>query len=567
LESENEIARQMALETLIARQEPLSDERLRVLLRDQNADIRALACVAVAVAESNDPQVQASSQEILHSNMETSSRQTIVRAVRSSGQRGLAPLLRDLMNGAEASVKREALDALAGMTKPGDTQVEEVASTEVFHDDPLVRAAAYKIFELARNPERMQQVAAGLADPHRLVRESAAAALASYGEQCLSLAGTYLNSPREEVVDAAITAVGQVGTREAEDRLYEFMKVSYRQVTDNLRWLAELRSADPDWRPLRATLQDSNQRITSRVLHVLSSLGQARTLNHVKRILYSRDERMRADAIEALGSLSQRRFVEPVLPLLEFQTGEGAGAARPANSRSDQFADYYLLQEALQAPDRWIRIGALAALAATQAPIPISALTEDPDPLVAMALLHTLVSKAYLGQAQPGGEKPRELSAEEHHWIMNRVLFLKKISLFQYLSLDQLLVIDDILDQKEFLAGETIFAQDSLGSSFYIIYRGTVVIRRKFEQEEQELAQLSAGEFFGEMSLFDESPRSATAVTATDSTLLAIDRSHFHSLIGQRPEIALEMCRVLSLRLRMANERLGWYRWRTHWKE
>jgi HEAT repeat protein len=568
LESENEIARQMALETLIARQEPLSDERLRVLLRDQNADIRALACVAARQADSADPDVQTVSQQLLQSNLESPTRLATARAIRNSGHDRLTPLLRDLLRGAEASVKKEALDALADMARPGDAVAEQAADGEVSHDKSRVRAAAYKIFGLVRNPARMPQVAAGLADPSKVVRETAAAALASYGEQCLSLAGTYLNSPRPEVVDAAISGIGQVGTRRAEDMLYEFMKSSYRQVADNLRWLVDLPPDDEHWQPLRTTLEDSNQRISGRVLHVLSSLGQARTLNHVKRILHSRDERMRADAIETLGALSRRRFVEPILPLLEFQPGKGASGE--TNSHGPLSHDFYLLHEALQASDRWIRIGALAVLAGSQAAVPLGALTEDPDPLVAMALLHTLVAKAYLNSTTDGGEsgnqRPDELLAEEQAF-MNRVLFLKKISLFQYLSLDQLLTIDEILDQKEFLSGETIFAQGSLGSNFYIIYRGTVVIRRKFEQEEQELAQLSAGEFFGEMSLFDDAPRSATAVAATDCTLLAVDRSHFHSLIDQRPEIALEMCRVLSLRLRMANERLGWYRWRVHWKE
>jgi HEAT repeat protein len=84
----------------------------------------------------------------------------------------------------------------------------------------------------------MPQVAAGLADPVKAVRESAASALASYGEASLSLAGTYLNSPRPEVVDATISAIGQVGTRRAEDMLYEFMKGNFRQIADNLRWLS-----------------------------------------------------------------------------------------------------------------------------------------------------------------------------------------------------------------------------------------------------------------------------------------------------------------------------------------
>jgi hypothetical protein len=159
---------------------------------------------------------------------------------------------------------------------------------------------------------------------------------------------------------------------------------------------------------------------------VLSSLGQARTLTHLKRILHSRDERMRADAIETLGSLSRRRFVEPVLPLLEFQAGAHPAVAAAGGSRQANSGDTYLLHEALQASDRWVRIGALAVLTATQAPMPITALIEDPDPLVATALLHTLVAKAYLDSTQDGSETKDGESTQpgaEEHAFMNRVLF------------------------------------------------------------------------------------------------------------------------------------------------
>ena len=140
---------------------------------------------------------------------------------------------------------------------------------------------------------------------------------------------------------------------------------------------------------------------------------------------------------------------------------------------------------------------------------------------------------------------------------MNRMLFLKNIPLFQFLSLDDLLIIDEALTQKGFLAGESIFCEGSLGAEFCIVYRGSVLIRKKIGGTEQELARLGPEECFGEMALFDDSPRSATAMALTDCTLLTLERSRFNSLLTQRPEMALEVCRVLSLRLRAANERLG----------
>ena len=121
----------------------------------------------------------------------------------------------------------------------------------------------------------------------------------------------------------------------------------------------------------------------------------------------------------------------------------------------------------------------------------------------------------------------------------------------------ELLVIDVLLASKEFLRDESIFREGSIGGEFYIIQRGTVAIQKRFGESERELARLSASECFGEMALFDDAPRSASAVAASDATLLALERSRFSSLLMQRPEMALEVCRVLSWRLRDANEKLG----------
>ena len=577
LDSGGATERSMALEALIVFEHPFPDEKLLLLLQDPHPDIRALACVAARQTGSGDPQVRARIAEVLQKDMDTATRQTVLRALRSTIERqrvAWMPLYGDMLmvmlKGAEAGVKVDALEALAAVAHTGESGLDELALAELSHPEPRVRAAAYKILGQVRNPSSLSVIAAGLEDIHQIVREGAAAALATYGERSLPVAASYLRSARPEVADAAISAIGRVGTRRAEEMLFEFMQADYRQVTANLRLLAEIPAGEPNWGPLRIALEDSNQRIVFRVLNLLSSLGHARTLNCVRRILSSRDERIRADAIEALGSLSHRRFVEPVLPMLESPAWKPAPKALSRVLRGRARSNHrQLLLEAVQSPDRWIRVGALAVLATSGEPVPPEALREDPDPLARAALLHNLVIRAYLdrskGHLAADTGLPLELMSKEYAPV-NRILFLKNISLFQFLSLEHLLVIDQVLDQQEFLAGETIFEQDSLGTNFFIIYRGQVVIRRKFEGNDQELSELSPGEFFGEMTLFDDSPRSATAIAVTDCTLLCLERNLFHSLLIQRPEIALELCRVISLRLRMANERLGWWRWRRAWQ-
>jgi CRP-like cAMP-binding protein len=69
-----------------------------------------------------------------------------------------------------------------------------------------------------------------------------------------------------------------------------------------------------------------------------------------------------------------------------------------------------------------------------------------------------------------------------------------------------------------------------------------------------ELARLSAGDFFGEMALFDDERRSATVVALGEVEVLTLQRDRFHSLARQRPSMLLELCATLVRRLRQAGE-------------
>ncbi|MCS6814413.1 MAG: cyclic nucleotide-binding domain-containing protein, partial [Cyanobacteria bacterium] len=145
--------------------------------------------------------------------------------------------------------------------------------------------------------------------------------------------------------------------------------------------------------------------------------------------------------------------------------------------------------------------------------------------------------------------------AQRHHQelFVNRILFLKTVALLNTLSLDDLLLVDQMLNHQDFLAGEVIFHEGSYEDTLYIVYQGQVRILKQLTQ--QHLALLKPGEYFGDMALLNDAPRSATAIADTDCTLLTLGRNDFESLIAQRPELLLHMCRVLSNRLREADKR------------
>ena len=105
-----------------------------------------------------------------------------------------------------------------------------------------------------------------------------------------------------------------------------------------------------------------------------------------------------------------------------------------------------------------------------------------------------------------------------------------------------------------FSAGETVFEEGQEGAEMYIIQAGEVEIFR--ESDDSRLALLEEGDFFGEMAILENLPRTAGARAVTDCTLVRIDRNTFDQLVKHDPEIAIRMLRKLSFRLRQAGPTL-----------
>ncbi|MFI5118781.1 MAG: cyclic nucleotide-binding domain-containing protein [Thermoanaerobaculia bacterium] len=102
-----------------------------------------------------------------------------------------------------------------------------------------------------------------------------------------------------------------------------------------------------------------------------------------------------------------------------------------------------------------------------------------------------------------------------------------------------------------FAAGQPIFGEGEVGTEMFVIQSGTVEIyKRSRRGEEQLLATLEKGDFFGEMSILEDVPRTASARAKTDCELVRINQSTFDEMLRHNAEIAVRMLRKLSRRLR-----------------
>lgn len=109
---------------------------------------------------------------------------------------------------------------------------------------------------------------------------------------------------------------------------------------------------------------------------------------------------------------------------------------------------------------------------------------------------------------------------------------------------------------KAFTGGTVLFKEGDGGKEMYVIQSGKVRISVTVRGVEKVLAELGAGEFFGEMSILNDKPRSASATVAEDSKLLVIDPKTFEAMVRGNPEIAIRIIKMLSKRLEEANRQI-----------
>lgn len=136
---------------------------------------------------------------------------------------------------------------------------------------------------------------------------------------------------------------------------------------------------------------------------------------------------------------------------------------------------------------------------------------------------------------------------------MSSVDYLRKVPLFHELSESELTELALAAQVRDFPKDAFIVTQGSTGLGFYLLVEGRVEVLRN----RKPLAEFGPGGFFGEMSLLDESPRSASIVALEPTKCLVLGSWDFRVLLKRKPEIAINMLTVMSKRLRDTNEMLG----------
>ncbi len=135
---------------------------------------------------------------------------------------------------------------------------------------------------------------------------------------------------------------------------------------------------------------------------------------------------------------------------------------------------------------------------------------------------------------------------------------LRKISFFEGLEDQTLEFIAKVGEGVNVVPGSVIFREGDAGDRMYLIIKGKVEIYRSDESGyETVLATLDSADVFGEMSLLDDAPRSASAKAVEETIMISLKRTEFQLFLENNFSVALKLLATLSRKLRDTNEKLA----------
>lgn len=135
---------------------------------------------------------------------------------------------------------------------------------------------------------------------------------------------------------------------------------------------------------------------------------------------------------------------------------------------------------------------------------------------------------------------------------------LARLPLFAALDDDAAAALNAAMSTRDLVRGHVVFHEGDTGDRLFVVLDGKVKISRSaVDGRENLLAVLGPGEMFGELSLFDPGPRTATATTITDSRLASLDHDDLRPLLLERPGVAVHLLQALAQRLRRTNEAMA----------
>jgi Cyclic nucleotide-binding domain/HEAT repeats/TLC ATP/ADP transporter len=398
----------------------------------------------------------------------------------------------ELLAHGDHRVRRTALEQLA-LAPPA--KAAELAAEALDDPDTEVRAAALERLA-ATAPDRAFDIAVrDLRDPDPTVRLAAGRALGGAQGRGVDQVLEALQSP--QTADGAVEAIRRLELDGDRNRVRAFIRSAADLARRDRELAASIPSDDETARLLHDAVLGRGRAVARSALWAATMLaGRRAEMETAIENLDSPPDQM-ATALETLEAAGDPGLVRPLLALWE--------PAAPPPHRED-----------------WLSLA-----------------HSDDDEFIKRCA--DLVRATRQGDHMAG--TVAALSTIE------RVLFLRNVSLFTGLSPQDLERVALLTEERGFADGEVIASEGELGDELYIVIDGTIRVVQDRGSTENELARRAAGDVVGEMSLITQSPRIASLVADGAVRTIRLGRREFESMLRERPGIAMAVMRVLANRL------------------
>jgi len=411
---------------------------------------------------------------------------------------------------------------------------------------PLVRGAA--VSALALDDEKaMGGAIEMLGDESTDVREAAFKRISEIDKRAVPSLLKALNSPKRELKNGILRLLERLEVKDVE--FSEFITREIRSVYENIRVTENLKAFEetPALGLLIQHLQDKNDDAVFTLFRILEVQGGGSQMRTIYRGLKA-VAREKANALEALENTLHPALSRVLIPLLDDIPAEDKLKVAQKNlgiAREKPSDPSAVLAGLLDSEDPTTRMCALYVIGQGRMEgfsEKLQTLQGHPDPGIgetARQALERIRGTVHSGKGEP------MLST------MDKMIHLKKIYVFSDLQVRELAAISSVTVERDHPKDEVVVREGEPGDTMFLIISGEVsVIRNYGAEQETVIAKITQDDYFGEMALFEDKPRSATVKTNTDSKVLVLGKLEFEEIMREFPQISINICRVFSQRIR-----------------
>jgi ATP/ADP translocase/HEAT repeat protein len=474
-------------------------EGLAVAVEDADAGVRVAALGGLAAL----PRWTAPSERII-GRLADPDEAVRAAAIRALGQLGIREILGSHADDPSVLVRAAVAVALDGGSDPAG------GTARLLRDrSPEVRSAVIEEVAAVGGLPRGETIAPlllhALDDDSPRVRRLAAGLLASRDTETPGVVELLTTgSPRAQ--DAAILALLGHGPA-VRGAVLAWAEAQIERATVWRAFRLALEAGDGSTPPdsavafLASVLARRESLLADRALGALAVLGAAEAGGVIRRCIRSSDQETRAQALEALDSIGDRRLSRAVVAFLD------ADAGGPATSRA------IVLHDLASNEDPWVAALAQRAL--------------DDREGAAMA------------------ETARTINE------IDTMLLLRRVPLFQGLDPEDLQRIASTCSEHVLPAGEALVREGAIGSELFVIVEGTVqVVRDEPDGTSRRIRAYQAGDHIGELAVLRDRPRAASVIAEGGGVrALVIDGENLKAILRERPEAAMAMLATLAERI------------------